>query len=378
MSNKHNNTDRLADPASPGIPAVEAALYEASKSGFSNVEYDGKTLTIVRPGLTLETGVQPFVGKEWFIPIQLKRAAYSDRTAWVMAELSQLAYTKFEDGKEQENVLVKALADAAFVRLHLFNSDYGTQGFLAVRLGEYAVLAFRGTETNKSDIMADLNARFLQTPDGKAHRGFAKAFEAVERDVRKRLDELYADSPDMPIFITGHSLGGAIATAATQVLEQDYTVAACYTFGGPRVGTAEWSDKVKSPMYRVVNGADGVPMVPFSSVFKDGVIFLTKIPLLHFAEPYVRKLFESGFAGFQHAGDMRFILDGDPALLKMGSSAVFMRFRHIVLGLMSRFFFWTGKPLGVRKLSAFFSDHSIGRYAEILKSIAEQRNPDQS
>ena len=165
-------------------PDFEAAFADAAKTGYANVEFESKSFTIVVPGQAMASGTHPFVGHEHFLPVPPSRAAYSDRTAWVMAELSKLAYIKFEDGKEKENDLVKALADGQFTNPTLFNSDYGTQGFLAVRNGEFAVLAFRGTEKNRSDILADLDARFLETPDGKAHRGFAKAFEAVEVDVR--------------------------------------------------------------------------------------------------------------------------------------------------------------------------------------------------
>jgi hypothetical protein len=63
------------------------------------------------------------------------------------------------------------------------------------------------------------------------------------------------------LYITGHSLGGALAQIASAVLERD-NLAACYTFGSPRVGTERFDREVKCPHYRLVNDWDIVPGVP--------------------------------------------------------------------------------------------------------------------
>jgi len=52
------------------------------------------------------------------------------------------------------------------------------------------VLAFRGTEKNRKDILNNINARFYNTPSGIAHREFASAFESVERDIRNPREKL--------------------------------------------------------------------------------------------------------------------------------------------------------------------------------------------
>lgn len=363
-------------------PDFRSAFDEAGKTGYAGIEVGGERFTVVRPGLILSDGKSVFRGAEEYIPPPKLRAAYSDRTAWVMAALSELAYERFEDGPAIEGRLLMALAEGEFKDTKFFSAADGTQGFLTVRPGEMAVLVFRGTEQDRRDIMKDLDARFYNTPDGKAHRGFTRAFESVEANIRKALDDTVPKRddtenrrPDMPFFITGHSLGAAIATAATQVLEEDYVVSACYTFGSPRIGTAEWSESVKSPVYRVVHGADGVPLVPLSGVAKTIILWIFDIPLLSMAKPYVEKFFKSGYAGYQHAGDMRFIVDGDPARLRGGSAAAWARFGHVVVGTLSRGLFAIGSMVGFKALSAFFADHSIKRYAAILRKIADQRNP---
>ena len=39
-------------------------------------------------------------------------------------------------------------------------------------------------------------------------------------------------------------------------------LAACYTFGAPRVGNKGFSSSLQTPVYRVVNPLDTVPLVP--------------------------------------------------------------------------------------------------------------------
>ena len=62
-------------------------------------------------------------------------------------------------------------------------------------------------------------------------------------------------------YITGHSLGGALAQIASAALNRD-NLAACYTFGSPPVGTAGLDEQVKCPHYRVINNWDLVPGLP--------------------------------------------------------------------------------------------------------------------
>ncbi|MGZ9222852.1 MAG: hypothetical protein ACXW4Q_12160, partial [Anaerolineales bacterium] len=80
----------------------------------------------------------------------VKRAAYSDRMAWVLAAMSHLVYDRFEeeDGKAQE-LLIAKLNGGGFVWVNGFvDPKTDTQAFL-VKAHEYAVLAFRGTEVTK-------------------------------------------------------------------------------------------------------------------------------------------------------------------------------------------------------------------------------------
>ena len=125
-----------------------------------------------------------------------------------------------------------------------------------------AVLAFRGTQQIK-DWMTNLDAATMPVSSsggetiGNVHRGFNEAFLSV----RDQIGPLLKGDEELPLFITGHSLGGALATLATWYLKGD-SLAACYTFGAPRVGDMGLMDRFRTPIYRIVNGVDPVPFVP--------------------------------------------------------------------------------------------------------------------
>ena len=221
------------------------------------------------------------------------RKAYSDRTAWIMACLSELAYVKFnplmqgnhfikrisnliDDGKmkslqqlinlvgyddeKEKKELKQTLEFMSFELCKTFDRN-GTQAFIASN-NSYTVLAFRGTEADSiKDIKADVRAALVDCETGgEVHQGFDNAFKAVAQDIQTELnDEKYTN---LPLFITGHSLGGALATIAAKKLSHNAGIAACYTFGAPRVGDEEWISQIKTPVYRVVNAADCVTMLP--------------------------------------------------------------------------------------------------------------------
>lgn len=196
----------------------------------------------------------------------VNRAYYSDRTAYVMASMAKLAYEPFEKGDVELALFISKLASGGFELVEKF-SVVETQAFLAHN-GKYAVLAFRGTEGKWQDIQSDIKTRRKRTDSGKIHAGFHDAYQLVAEQIKTKL----ADVKGFPLYITGHSLGGALATVATQDIEKTEDkmgvkifkdqIAACYTFGSPRVGNADFDGNIRSPVYRVINFVDIVTFVP--------------------------------------------------------------------------------------------------------------------
>ena len=192
----------------------------------------------------------------------VNRAAYSDRMAWIMAHMAKLAYTPFEESDLDMEQLEYALQSGWFNLMKTFNQK-GTQAFLA-KNDEFAVLAFRGTQpTRWEDVRTDLRALKQKTIEGKVHKGFKEAFDHVRDEIFDIVDK--SIGKDLPLYVTGHSLGAALATVATQELEEKFhdLIAACYTFGSPRVGDGTYEKSIKAPVYRIVNTTDIVTLVPF-------------------------------------------------------------------------------------------------------------------
>ena len=186
------------------------------------------------------------------------RAAYSDRTSWLMACCSQLAYTTFESGQQPQ--LEADLKNLGLNFVRGFSRD-ATCAFLA-RNDRFAVLSFRGTTKDYRNILTDIDVRFRRDKTGaKIADGFSRAYALVEKEIANAVGGL---EPDLPLYITGHSLGGALAVIASIRITPSDRIAACYTYGCPLVGDAEFTSQLwKIPVYRQVHSSDIVPRVPF-------------------------------------------------------------------------------------------------------------------
>ena len=126
-----------------------------------------------------------------------------------------------------------------------------------------AVICFRGTEPKEmSDVKADLNAiqRQGMHNTGDVHSGFQGEIKKVWDD----LNFTIADIQDRKIHITGHSLGGAMATICAKRLQEEGIHPHClYTYGSPRVGDKRWVSSLNVDHYRFQNNNDVVCKVPF-------------------------------------------------------------------------------------------------------------------
>lgn len=143
-----------------------------------------------------------------------------------------------------------------------------TQGFVA-RRGDAVFVSFRGTEpTAAADWLSDLNYHCCALAPGSAglvHGGFAGALGEVKEAMVRAVGEL---PRDVRLFVTGHSLGGALAVLAAAVLHfhAGRPIAGLYTYGQPRVGDPVFSkaldDAFGAVAFRYANDRDIVPHVP--------------------------------------------------------------------------------------------------------------------
>ncbi len=97
------------------------------------------------------------------------------------------------------------------------------------------------------------------------HPGFATAWEEISDDVLAALQSATALYPAHDIIVTGHSLGGAVATIAAGHLRQEGFFIDLYTYGSPRVGNLAFVTFITNQdgeEYRVTHSDDPVPQVP--------------------------------------------------------------------------------------------------------------------
>ena len=390
-------------------------------SGVAFLSVSTAILAYLRRPKSSTSKIGPFFTDRKLLSPPLTRPAYSDRMAYVLAEMSDLAYYQFEGQSDLVDDAVKNLqslnltagagirelldkfsADLMsgrrlslkFLTDILGNSGFSllevinvveTQGFACKRNvpnePPYLVLAFRGTEKKVSDWLTD--ARCVPTVVGKAkvHTGFIEAFTKNTDPRGKTVKEVVEgilqcpeaqdeNQKPLPLFITGHSLGGALALLATKLVASDVN-GACYTFGGPRIANYEFFRRIKTPVYRIVNSSDIVPRVPpgagmsilvgIAKAISWATSFLPVVSsLLDKVEEFLDKL-----NGYRHYGDLRYLSD-------VGEG----KFQHVRLlfnpPLIDRIV-WMWRRLA-KSLFVPIKSHNMNIYRKKLMYIANDRN----
>lgn len=128
------------------------------------------------------------------------------------------------------------------------------------------IIAFRGT-ANIQDWITDFEVWRSELGDGiEVHDGFWIAVQMVINQIKGYLTEI---KPLGSIYVTGHSLGGAIAMLSAWLLQRsEFQVKGVYTFGQPRVGNKKFvvsyskTAELGKSTWRFINKEDVVPRVP--------------------------------------------------------------------------------------------------------------------
>ncbi len=136
---------------------------------------------------------------------------------------------------------------------------------LIVGNGKNVVVAFRGTHEDREWVegLAYGQRRWVV---GRAHQGFVRLLDSVWQQVLACLYD--ARAHERRLWLTGHSIGGALATLAGLRLEHEgFDVQAVYTFGAPAVLDREAAAAFRCDVYRVVNNEDAVVNFPWPTMF---------------------------------------------------------------------------------------------------------------
>lgn len=209
----------------------------------------------------------------------IEGAAGDPRNARALAIAADLAYLPQDQG-------AKAFGEQLGLNATLVSVD-NTQAYVAEN-AEHIVVAFRGTESPatleglKDWLLTDA-VNLLIVPQGRLgtdlmaagvgarfHQGFVDAIDEIWAPLQQKIEGALADN-ERPVWVTGHSLGGALAVFAGWLLQRKFiSVHQVYTYGAPMIGNptacAAIDREFPQKIFRYVNLTDPVPKLPTVSL----------------------------------------------------------------------------------------------------------------
>ncbi len=247
-------------------------------------------------------------------PFDPAARGFHAHNALLCAAASNLAY-------EKEDIIRPVVRDWGYTEFQWIQGkkhDIDTQGYVCA--GSKAVLlVFRGTD-NARDWLTNLQFDTVPGPAAKVHRGFWQALVEGPRESPAPMSQVRGalarmGSRGQALWVTGHSLGGALAVlcAAQLALMDRIPVQGIYTFGQPRAGAYGFAgafDKAfEARAFRLVNHNDIVPMVPpVGPVFRywhtEREVYIDEDQRLHGSMPLWRRLTLNARGRFQDPAEI--------------------------------------------------------------------------
>ncbi|KAJ4384228.1 hypothetical protein N0V86_001075 [Didymella sp. IMI 355093] len=141
-------------------------------------------------------------------------------------------------------------------------------GFVAIdHTNSLIVVSFRGSQSI-DNWLTNLDFGFVATDicaGCSAHAGFWQSWLDARDAVTPAVQAATKQYPNYRVSVTGHSLGGAVASLAAAQLRNQGVNVALYTFGSPRTADSVLGNYVSRQSggnYRVTHYNDPVPRVP--------------------------------------------------------------------------------------------------------------------
>ena len=222
------------------------------------------------PTITVSNLSPPYLDYDYLkghrgFPFQAEAVSFNLINAWWLAEISTLVYA-------DDDFVRSRFRRAGLPQVRFFDRQ-STQCYVASN-DRFAIVAFRGSEIWKkkgkfdltrvmADLKADVDIRLTDWfSGGKVHRGFKDALAEVWPELFPYITQL--DRRGCKIWMTGHSLGAALATLCAS---RYGGVQGVYAYGSPRVGNEGFKEKLDVKIYRIVNHDDIVARVPPAGIY---------------------------------------------------------------------------------------------------------------
>ncbi|AWB68612.1 lipase [Saccharobesus litoralis] len=189
------------------------------------------------------------------------------KTAISLAVLCELAYSDNE-------TIVNTCQNWGYANSSMISvtkgSDIDTQAFVMAN-EQNLVIAFRGT-SDIADWKTNIRAERQPGPlfDTLAHVGFQEALYPAVLPLINAVNQHRTQQQN--IWITGHSLGGALCSLfAGMLIENSIPVTAIYTFASPRPADKAFANQLNAALntchFRVANQEDLIPHLPPEPLF---------------------------------------------------------------------------------------------------------------
>ena len=135
----------------------------------------------------------------------------------------------------------------------------------------FLLVGFHGSSKEIPAWLSELHTQQTKFPclRCKVNEAFYHQFLEMVDKTMDAVTELHEQDPTLPIYLTGHSSGAALATLLAvhiSIHSPSLPLSRIYTFGSPRVGNAAFASFANKLMgerwFRIINQLDIVPSVP--------------------------------------------------------------------------------------------------------------------
>ena len=187
------------------------------------------------------------------------------KNACLRCELSYSSDVVEDIWKTQTNPIFKDVTTRPFV----ISTAMEKIGFVMVK-DDVCYITFKGT-TNLTDFTCDINFDLEEIKLGdvtcKVHKGVFHRSVILYEQIKSFI------SSSEKIEVSGHSLGGAIATMISAFIKTEFNTkfVSLITFGCIRTGDAKFADYIDKNInekYRIIVHSDPIPEFPYKKEFK--------------------------------------------------------------------------------------------------------------